>query len=312
VKQVILIYTGDTQSSLQPQTSMEQGQTLLKRGGLSALTGAIFAYEQAITAMTRQRVRDSGGDVAKVEANATAGILGAHPYLLLDYGNWERGDDPPGLPWVALQLRMYRDLHYSAVASLRQLRLPLATAKKYAGGGLPPLVCSIAAPGAALPTAPVITREMHGARWGVAAIPLPAKDGPDDAVLMEKYIDQAAAALQQAQCRFGILLCKGWPKAMYNKLKADKRFTVVIGVAPPALAEPVGFGKVRPEGPVMLPELAWGGVEFGTCHLIYPTGGDAPTEFNFEMHPVVDKDEATLPYRRQVDAAIAERKKLLR
>jgi hypothetical protein len=86
---------------------------------------------------------------------------------------------------------------------------------------------------------------------------------------------------------------------------------VVVGVSPRALEEPEGYGKVRDDGPVMLPELAWGGQEFGTCSLIYPTDGNAPTQFNLQRHKVVDDMKSPFPYRKQAAQAMAERQQLV-
>jgi hypothetical protein len=307
IKQLVLIYTGDTLSALQPINNNDEAGKILRLGGLSALTAEIISYEHSITAMTRQRVEETGGDVGKVRADAQQGVLGVHPYLLLDYGGWERDGDSAGRGYVELQLRMYRDLKYAAVGMKLYERLTSAAWKSYAGLAVPPVLVNSAGERRreAPPAVPVITRVVHGALWGVAGIPLPAKDNPDPFAAMDGYVEAAAGELAQRGCKFRILLCSGGPKSLYEKLQHDKRFNVVIGVAPPSMAEPQGFGKIRPDGPVMLPELNWGGQEFAACHLIYPTDGEAPAEFNFERHVVQDDLQSPLPYRKQVAAAVS-------
>jgi hypothetical protein len=311
VKQLVLIYTGDTLSAMQPQVGQTPEGKGARLGGLSALTAALLNYESSITAMARQRVLDSGGDAKNVKTDAERGILGEHPYLLLDYGGWERISDPAGEPYVALQLQMYDYLRYSAVASLLHLNFTPELGKEYKPHAKFKLLCSAGADEPmAMPRVPILVREAHGARWGMVAVPLPPEKAADQAELFAQYIDDAAAQLVKNKCDFGILLCKGAPKKVYAALADDQRFTVVIGASPPAMAAPQGFSEIKAGHPVMLPQLNWGGQEFGTCHLIYTAKGNKPVQFNFVRHAAVDDLKSPLPYRKQVVTAIVERKKL--
>ena len=310
----MLIYTGDTLSALEPLNANDEKGAVHKAGGLSALTAELFSYEQSITAMTRQRIVNKGEDASGIVADAERGLLGEHPYLLLDYGGWERATDPAGLPYVQLQLRMFRDLHYAAVGCTMYERLAPELWREYARLELPPLVRSAGQERAeAPPHVPVVIRDVHGAKWGVAAVPLPPGTGAeeDPFALIKQYVEQAALALEQAGAEHSILLCRGGPQSLYTALSEDIRFDVVIGVSQRSLADQEGMGKIRATGPVMLPELQTGGREFGTCHLIYPTSGAAPVQFNFQLHPVEDDLTSPFPYRRQVQGALAEREKLL-
>jgi hypothetical protein len=265
-----------------------------------------------MTALNRQRIADSGGDVTNLKTDPLQGLLGSNPYFLLDYGGWERSTDQQGAPYVALQLRMYRDLNYHAVGCQLYEQLPDKLWAEYAQLEAPGVLLNSAGPDrtGTLPTLKVIKREVHGAVWGVVSVPLPAQDTPDGPRI-QQYVDAAADALQAAGCAHGILLCKGGPRVLYEKLRTDKRFSVVIGVSPEALAEPVGFGNIRSDGPVMLPELNWGGQEYASCHLIYAADGSRLERYNFERHLVNDDLKSPFPYRAQVADAIRERQQLV-
>jgi hypothetical protein len=307
IKQLILLYTGDTLSAAAPINNNDEAGSILRQGGVSALSAALLEYQRSITALTRQRILDQGGDASGIKADSTAGVLGEHPYLLLDYGGWEREEDSAGAPLVRLQLRMYDYFKYAAVGIKLYQRLDSAQWQAYGKDGYPAGLLNSAGPQrSAAPAAQrVVTRKVHGAKWGIASVPLPPKEG-DPFGAIDDYVEQAAQALADAGCQYRILLCPGGPKELYQRLAKDKRFTVVIGANPPGLCASEGIAKLPADGPLLLPELEWGGQQFGACHLIYPTDGAAPTEYNFSLHKVIDDMESPYPYRKQVAEALAE------
>ena len=313
-KQLIIIYSGETLSIPNENESYTPAE-----GGLPAVAKEITDYEAQIVDYTRMRVLNEGGDPSRVKADFAAGMLGDSPYVLLDYGLWERPNDERGDMYVGLYMRMFADLRYTAVGAMLYERLSPERWEQYRAVAPREFVLLDSAgepQGQPLPTVPIVTRVVHGDRWGIVAIPQPRLgQGPPEQVNAEAaermigFLDSAAAQLSRAHCRFSILLAANGPDEMYKNLLKDKRFTVVIGAAK-RYAVAQGYGDMPANGAVLLPPVNPGGREIGVCHLYYPTSGDTPFQYYFSkkkcVHPVVPP----IPYGKQVEAAIAQHKAL--
>ena len=295
-KQLILIYTGDTLS-----IAKANGDYTPPQGGLSALAQVIGDYESQIVDYNRKRVENSGGDASKVRADFGAGMLGDNPYLLLDYGGWERPNDPFGEMFVGLYFRLYTDLRYFAVGGKLYEQLASERWAQYAKlTPWPPLVVSAGQPQAGAPAVlQSALREVYGQRWGVVMAPLPSLKGGDPDARMTQFVKQSAGVLHSSGCRFGVLLAAGGPDSLYKELAQDQRFTVVIGCKPRQAAAP-GFGVMPRDGALLLPELQGGGRELGVCHVIWPDKGELPEAYHFELLKVEDDLTKPYPYRQLV------------
>ena len=297
-RQVIIIYSGDTLSIPEINSDYKPPQ-----GGLCALAATIADYETQIVDYNRKRVENAGGDPSAVRADFKAGLLGDNPYLLLDYGGWERPNDPYGELFVELQFRLYRDLHYFAVGGKLYEQLDPERWQKYLGLRDAPalLVSAGEARAPALSIRPLATRELQGQLWGVVMAPLPRVEG-DPSTRIRKFVEAAAGELERADCGFGVLLCAGGPGTLYDELAGDARFDVVIGCKP-GKAVDEGFGEMPAAGPLMLPELQGGARQLGVCHIIYPRDGEQPEAFHFLRLTCADDGSQPFPYRQQVEAA---------
>lgn len=301
-KQFVLIYTGDTLSI--PTAARDYDPP---EGGLSGLTAAVTDYEALITDFTRQRIINAGGNADGIRTDLTNGILGEHPFLLVDYGGWERPNDFAGEYYVELYLNMFKNSRYHAVGVMHYETLPPERWAAYlpvAPDGLTLLNSAGTATGATLPTIPIITREIHGARWGVVSLPLP-EQGDDFDERLAGFLDEAAALLTQENCAASILLLAGAPPRIYNELATAGRFTVVVG-AKRRTAVPDGYGVLSATGALLLPEVNPGGRSFGVCHFYYHDEALLPDMFYFTAKPCPDDGSLPLPYRHQVAAARLE------
>lgn len=301
-KQLILIYTGHTLS----RPDMVLGFSP-PEGGLSALTAAILNYEAQIAEYNRLRVLNQGGDADSVRTDFARGTLGDHPFMLLDYGGWSRPNDFLGDTYVALYFRMFVALNYTAVACQLLDRLPPERWEAY----LPQLpegfrlVASAGRPqSAGVPVTELVTRQVHGGLWGIAAVPLPAKDSDPESTL-KQYVEQAAAKLDNEACDYRILLLADGPARLYDELAADQRFSVVIG-APQSKGVPEGYGEVPSQGALLLPQLKANGREIGVCHLYYTAVGDKPVQYNFSRKACIEDPQSPFPFRTQVAEAVEE------
>ena len=306
-RQFVLIYSGDTLSM--PATLQGYDPP---EGGLCALGAAVTDYMALITGYNRQRVLNEGGDAGAIRTDLEQGLLGEHPFMLLDYGGWERPNDFAGEHYVALYLKMYDTFGYSAVGA--KLYEQLAPGRWDAYRPLVPenltVLNSAGTPlGDAIPTVPVITREIHGARWGVVSVPMPEKTEGYDTKLTG-YIETAAGLLAQTQCAHGILMLPGAPGLVYTNLKTDPRFTAVVGAAR-GKSVPEGYGTMPEQGAVLLPEVNPGGRSIGICHFYYGEDATAPDMFFFTTMAACDDGTQPLPFRPQVEAAIDEHRRVV-
>jgi hypothetical protein len=308
VKQLILLYTGDTLSIPEANDDYHPPQ-----GGLGALVKAITDYEGQILYYNQQRVENEGGDPTQIRADFERGMIGDNPFVLLDYGLWERPNDASGDMFVKLYLDMFSQLHYTAIGCALYLKLTPERRQQYARI-LPAqtslLLSAGELPDAAWPTVNCVTRELYGKRWGVAAIPIPviAPGAPQEMVKqalaqLNNSADAAYAALRAKGCNYSILLAPSGPKEFYAEVAQSKRFTVVIG-GHPASSSSVGR-YAMPAGALVLPALNGGGRELGICHLSITAGGDKPYQYYFTRQACTDDGSAVYPYRRQVQAAVA-------
>lgn len=309
IRQLILLYTGDTLSI--PQANDDYAPP---EGGIGALVKAITDYEGQILYYNQQRVANAGGDASLVRADFERGMLGDNPFMLLDYGLWERPNDPAGQLYVKLFFDMLDQLHYTAAGCTLYPKLSAEILRQYAQ--LKPkkasLVLSTGA-GAETPLAPLacVTRELYGQRWGVVGIPAPVVTPAAPAQMLaqaqSQLADSAAAAeavLRDYGCTYSILLAPGGPPEFYAELARSKRFTVVLGGHPAAA---VGVGRYPwPAGALILPALNGGGRELGICHVSFAAGGGTPSEYFFTRQACTDEGAAVFPYRQQVAAAVAE------
>ncbi len=311
VRQVILIYTGDTISAMESQTKDDP-----PHGGLSALAATVMAYQREIVEFTAKRVENEGGDPSTVRADFAAGTLGPHPRLLVDYGGWERPNDPVGRIYEQLYANYFHDFAYTAVGGMRYQELKPELWRSYKQFKNPPTVLISAgtplkgvSTADLLPTVKVVTRECHGQTWGIACLPVPAPDeltpqNPSEAPLEADYT-ATVNSIAAKNCDFRILLAAGLPAKFYTGLADKLDFDIVIG-GPLGLAVKEGMGELPQGGPLLLPALEKAGRQIGICHLIYSTAGTAPTQYNFILRDVIDTGSQKQPYFRQVFAAKAE------
>jgi hypothetical protein len=314
IKQLIIIYTGDTLSIPEANDDYKPPE-----GGLSGLYNAITAYEGQILRFNQLRVENEGGDASQVRADFDAGMLGDNPFMLLDYGYWERPNDVAGELLVKLYLEMYTKLRFTAVASTlnNQLQPQQWRAYKSVAPTSFHLLLSAGAPALdAIASDPIVTRELYGAKWGVVSIPVPAVASVPPQEIeqvalkeMQGYVEAAAAKLKQARCQYSVLLATGGPASLYQALQQDKRFTVVLG-APVRNSAKTGYGACPASGPLMLPALEGGGRELAACHLIYPPAGSRPSQYNLVRLRCTDDGKQPYPYRKQVKAAVAKHREL--
>ena len=311
-RQLILFYTGDTLSIPEANKDYHPHQ-----GGLPALVNAITSAQSQILRYNQLRVQNEGGDAGMVRADYERGLIGDNPYMLLDYGLWERPKDAAGGLYVELYFNMYKLIHYTAVCSALYDSLAAERWQQYitiAPKGFRLLNTAGTARGTTLPTVPIITRELYGEKWGVVAVPTAgaAEEALEQSAQqlqekMQAYIEQAAAVLQKNRCTRSILLASGAPRTFYQQLAQDKRFTVVIG-AHPAVAAAVGYHEMPTGGALLLPALNGGGRELGVCHLCFTPAGDKPFVYSLERVICTDDGSPTYPFRKQVAAAVLAHK----
>jgi len=301
-KQLILIYSGHTLSRPDMVTDFNPPE-----GGLSALTATILDYESQIVDYNRLRVLNAGGDAENIRTDLARGMLGDHPFMLLDYGCWSRPNDFLGDIYVGLYFRMFSAIKYTAVGCTLYDRLPPERWQAYLEQWPEDfkLLVSAGSPQAeGIPATRIVTREIHGARWGVAAVPLPPKDSDVPAVLAD-YVNEAATLLADAECAYTILLLADGPSATYKELAGDERFSLVIG-APPSRGVVEGYGEMPTSGALLLPQVDANGRQIGVCHLYYAESGDRPVQYYFSRKVCIDRPQDPLPFRQQVADAVAE------
>lgn len=307
-KQLVLIYSGDTLAKVDAEV-----RELPVRGGLPALAATITNYEGMITEYNRRRIVNEGGDAEHIKTDLEQGFLGEHPFMLLDYGGWTRPNDFAGAPYVELYMQMFLALKYTAVGSKLYDLLPPERWKAYierAPEGFTMLASAGDPQGETLPVVRVVSREVHGSKWGVVCVPLPRPFEVDAVEGTRVYIEQAADELAAANCEYSILLLSEAPSAVYRKLKGDPRFTVVIG-APGHLAVPEGYGNVPASGAIILPTVDAGARSIGTCHVYYSDTGSEPLMYNFSAKTCDEDFSLPFPFRKQVEEAKAEHDQLV-
>lgn len=292
-RQLVILYTGDTLSHVPPRRSLETTE-----GGLSALAHTIGDYQTQIVDLNRLRVGNEGGDPQAIKADLVAGLLGEHPFLLLDYGGWARPNDPAGDIYVQLYFRLFTDFHYSAVGS--KLYFQLAPERWQAYTALDPaprlLATTPQVVDGALPRTDILIKAYHGTRWGIAAVPLPPLDSEDPLAELDDMLDYAQQMLRAAQCDYSILLMAEAPTHVYREHAESSPFTVIIGGGRrEAVAE--GYGELG-DGALLLPELDPSGRELGVCHLYWPVDGDAPVMYLHTRPRCTDDETQPWPYRK--------------
>lgn len=318
-RQLILIYSGDTLSRAGP--SLDQSPP---EGGLCALAATIADYQGMMVEFNRRRVENAGQDASHLRVDYDAGLLGEHPYMLLDYGGWTRPNDFAGAPYVELYLRMFEALAYTAVGCKLYQRLPAERWDAYTER--PPdrfrlLVSAGELRAEALPSVPIVTREVRGRRWGIVHVPLPSDPGPaafnspeehigQQAAQLDGYVTEAAGRLADNECDYSILLLSEGPSSLYRELAEEAPFTVIIG-APPALSVPEGQGLMPSRGALLLPTLTGNGREIGVCHVYFTETGDKPEMYYFSLKPCIDDVNQPWPFRPQVAEAQAEHDQLV-
>lgn len=299
-KQLVIIYSGNTHARLRPAGKAEYGNLT---GGLPALAAEITAVEQEVVQYNRMRVANNGGDPSAVRVDLDAGMIGEHPFMLLDYGGWFSADLAGNPAPSALMLEAMARLRYTAVA-LRDWQL-LDQQEAAALAGLPAGPTLLNTPGEQPQDVAnlqrVVVRDVHGESWGIASLPrLPETDRE----LYDRYIslllDECAAELELAGVEYAILLAADQTPSLYRSLATDTRFTAVIG-APAAMSVLAGFSEMPPDGPVMLPHLSDGGTELGRCHLIWEEGSRGPVNVFFERRDVMDSGDPDLPWRSRIE-----------
>jgi len=300
------MYTGDTLSAVQAPEGFDPPQ-----GGIPALANAIGEYQRKIVTYNQLRVADAGGDPTTVRADRENGMLGEHPYLLLDYGGWERPNDYAGAPYVGLCLRFFKDYGYSAVGSTLYRRLEPERWQQYAAvdSGVKLLVSAGEELGDALPSVRFATREVHGSLWCIVCVPLPRIDD-DPFERIRQYADEAWDTVLRARAQYSILLLAGGPDQLYRDLGEDGRFTLVIG-APAKLALMPGYGDVVPQRTLLLPDLHPSGRQLGICHLQFGNDGSAPTKYHLLLNDCIEDESQPYPYRTQAQEAVASHEQLV-
>lgn len=318
-QQLILIYSGDTLSRTEMSLDFSPPE-----GGLCALAATIVGYEAQIVELNRLRVLNAGGDPTGLDVDYEQGLLGEHPYMLLDYGGWSRPNDFAGGPYVELYFRMFEALSYTAVGCKLYHRLQRERWQAYrqlAPEGFSLLSSAGEPRPEALAAIPVVTREVRGKRWGVVSVPLPVDPGPEQFETLKEYtghnraqltacLDEASAALAEAGCDYSILLFSEGPPSLYDELAEDPRFTVVIG-APARRGVGEERGTMPGGGALLLPELNGSGREIGVCHIYFTPEGDVPQQYYFSRKPCIDDPQQPYPFRPQVAEAVAEHDQLV-
>jgi len=299
----VLIYSGDTLAKVDAEV-----RELPVRGGLPALAATIINYEDMITEYNRRRIVNEGGNAEHIGTNLEQGFLGEHPFMLLDYGGWTRPNDFAGAPYVELYMQMFLALKYTAIGSKLYDQLPPERWEAYiehTPEGFAMLASAGNPQSETLPVVRVVTRDVHGSKWGVVCVPLPRPFEMDAVEGTQAYIEQAADELAAANCKYSILLLSEAPSAIYRKLADDPRFTVVIG-APGHLAVPEGYGNVPESGAIILPAVDAGARSIGTCHVYYSDTGNEPLMYNFCAKTCDEDFSLPFPFRKQVEEAKAE------
>ena len=299
-KQVILMYTGDTLSQATPRRELDSTE-----GGLSALAHAVSDYQVQIVDFNRLRVEEEGGDPASIRADLDAGMLGEHPFLLMDYGGWERPNDYAGHVYVALYFRYFTDFRYCAVAGRAYSTLSSKRWEAYGELSYPPtlLVTGAESVPGALASEPVVLRELHGQLWGIAAPPHPSSSENGDMLeSFQQCLEAAEAELAGTECLYSIVLFAQAPTAIYRAQAEDSPFTVVIGADPRTGIQP-GYGEMPDGGALLLPTLEPSGRQAAACHLYFEPDGGKPVMYNFIIIECPEDETQPWPYRRLVNEA---------
>ena len=302
-KQLIILFSGDTLSIPLPHQDFEPSQ-----GGLCALTAGITDYQGHIVRYNRTRVINEGGDPEDIKADFARGLLGEHPYILVDYGGWSRPNDFAGEYYVGPYLEMFQALQYTAVGCRMYEQLAPEHWGKYRGvapEGLEILASAGEPRGEALPTVRCVERAVHGVTWRIFCLPLPDTGGDFDAQVEELLADWEALAAEYdpGPGRPAIVLCSGAPNMFYRGVAGDPRLTVVVGGRTSESVKE-GYGDVTGNGPVILPEVKPGGRSIGACHLYYHDDADYPDMYFFTTWLCEDDPERPLPFRKQVNDAV--------
>ncbi len=238
-------------------------------------------------------------------------MLGEHPYLLLDYGGWERPNDFAGAPLVGQYFTFLEDYQYHAVGSMFYVRLEPERWDAYneVDPGVELLVSAGTAQGNPLPAVPAVTREVHDRKWCIVAVPLPPEDD-DPLVRTEQFVDQAWTRARDSGAKQCILMMAGAPEELYRTLADQGLFTIVIG-APKMLAVEPGYGSLTPGKTLLLPELNPSGRQFGVCHLQFGGDGSAPTMYHLLLKDCMEDKDQPYPYRQQAKEAWEEHEELV-
>lgn len=295
--QLIIMYTGDTLSAAQPAEGFDPPQ-----GGIPALANAVAEYQRSIVYFNQLRVSEAGGDPSAIRADRANGMLGQHPFMLVDYGGWERANDGAGAPLVELFLTYITDFGYNAVGSTLYARLAPERWDAYTAvnPGVELLVSAGSAQGDPLPSVRTVTREVHGSLWCIVAVPLPRVEDGDPFELIHQYVDEARAQVVATGAEYSVLLLAEGPAGLYRDLAEDGRFTVVIG-APGKVAAAPGYGELSPGGTLILPELNPSGRQLGVCHLQYD--GERPARYHLLLNDCLENESMPYPYRNQAAEA---------
>lgn len=298
-KQLVIIYSGNTHAQLRPSGAAEFDNLT---GGLPALAAEISAVELELVNYSRAQVANTGGDTAAIRVELDRGLIGEHPFMLLDYGGWSGADLLQYPAYTALMLEAMSELRYTAVA-LRDWHLFSADELALVAGfsPLPPLVNT---PGEQPEQFPqlsrTVLREVHGELWGIVSLPrLSEKDRTRYLQQIKVLVEQCAAELELSGAQHGILLAGDQTGDVYRALQHDQRFDIVIG-APGAMSALPGFDEMPLDGPLFLPGLADGGTELGHCHIIWEGDSLRPVHYFFERRTVLDDDSEHLPWRRRI------------
>jgi len=303
VGQFIIIYSGDTLSIPLPHQDFEPPQ-----GGLGALAGGITDYAAQIVDYNRMRIINEGGDPAGLKTDLVNGFLGEHPFVVVDYGGWERPNDPFGDLYVAPYLTMFKALKYTAVGCrlYEQLSPELWDSYIASATDTPALLASAGTPpGETLAVTDCIEREVRGETWKILSLPLPDLEFEDQPARLLSDWDSLAKGhgLDKAP---SILLVSGAPGPFYTELAADPRASVVIG-APQSKSVMEGYGEIEPGEPLLLPVIDPGGRSVGVCHLYYYDDGDNRPDMYFLTKWIcVDDLARPLPFRNQVANAVQQ------
>lgn len=294
-EQLILFYTGDTFSQLAANETYSPPE-----GGLPALANTLGEEQRRVVEYVQTRLQNEGKDPAQAKADLQQSRLGGHPYILLDYGGWERIHDPQGDPYVAQYFQFFKDFNFTPVAAVNCDTAPDGLWERYAKLPDAPYFLSSGAQAPPPRSSKIYLRKVHGENWGFIAIPYLKPGSLDETAAVaeiQQRIDTGYQALGDLRSKYFVLLAPNiMQRAVYDKLKDDPRFIAVIG-GPPSMAPAEGFGKLS-SGPLMLPALQGGGRELGICHFIYGESGK-PLEYSFRRVQVIEDASAPYPYRKQ-------------